>query len=423
MPSLSSDARFFGLDLHDLARQLREPWDGASTWPVFSWLNPVTPVWLVQADGRDALWADGQRTYASPTASASAGAAAFTAIEVPEDLLLRRSVRLPAMGAADHASALALEARTASPFASDDLVWGAASPASAGSPLSLVLASRKQLLAYQSTLGNRVPAGSVPEFWVFEAPDRPLVLGGFGEARRLAFAARRRRTGLVLLASAVAIACLIALTPSLQLKLRANEARAAYAALAASAAPAIARREALLRAADQTTALQQRLADRIEPLRLLDVLTRILPDDTALQSLQLVGTKVTVTGFTANASTLMQLLGNQPGFRDVRAPGAATRVPGAEKEAFTIEFTADPAQLGVRVASRVPAAAPSPVVAAPSQVPSVPAAVSVPASTTAPAPAPAPPAVARPAPGGAVFGGTSAKPAQPAPRPGAGGKP
>lgn len=419
MPSLTSDARFFGLDLHDLARQLREPWEGASNWPVFSWLNPVTPVWLVQANGRDSLWTQGQRSDAAAPASASA--AAFTAIEVPEDLLLRRSVRLPVMGAADRASALALEARTASPFAPEDLVWGATAPDAASRPVSLVLASRKQLLAYQSSLGQRVPSHAAPEFWVLEPRERPLVLAGFGEERRLAFAARRRRTALVLLASAGAIAGLIALTPSLQLKLRVGEARAAYASLAASAAPAIARREALVRAADQSTALQQRLADRIEPLRLLEVLTQLLPDDTALQNLQLAGTKVTLTGLTANASTLMQLLGNQPGFRDVRAPSAATRVPGADKEAFAIEFSADPAQLGVRVAPPSAVAA-LPVAPAPAAAPA-PAPMAAPAAAPAPVPAPPAAAAARPAPGGATFGGTSPKPAAPAANSSAGAKP
>ncbi len=407
MPALSSDARFLGLDLHDLARQFRESWEGASTWSVFSWLNPVMPVCLLQADGRDVIWTDGKRAQATLVASVSA---AFTAIEIPEDLLLRRSVRLPAMGAADRLGALALDARSASPFAPEDLVWGAGRPDNS-SPFSLVLASRKQLMAYQSSLGDRVPASSVPEFWVLDDRERPLVLAGFGESHRLGFVARRRRTGVTLLASAAAIAILILLTPSLQLQMRFNAASEAYAEIAASAAPAIARREALVRAADRTTALRELLAERIEPLRLLEVLTRILPDDTALQTLQLAGTKVAISGLTPNASSLMQLLGNEPGFRDVRAPVAATRVPGIEKEAFAIEFNADPERLGVWVAAAV----------------SSPSAVQGDALEVTSVPVPAQIVVTRLESGGAAFGGSATsrgantKPTQAAPQ--EGGKP
>ncbi len=390
MPSFSSDARFFGLDLNDLVRQLREPWEGASTWPIFSWLTPTTPVLLLQADGKDAVWQDGQRTYASPSAPPTE--VAFTAIEVPEDLMLRRSVRLPAMSAADRERALALEARTASPFAADDLCWGIAPHA--GQAGAVVLASRKQLLAYQSALASRLPANAAPEFWVFDASGHPVVLRGFGEPRRLAFVARRRRAGVTLLASAAVIAIFIALTPSLKLKLRADQALVAYDALTRTAAPAIAQREALVRAADQTTALQQRLSDRIEPLRLLEALTQLLPDDTALQSFKLTGTKVTIDGMTGNASALMQLLGSQSGLRDVRAPSAATRVAGTDKDAFAIEFTADPAQFGVEVESSAPV---------PAQAPPMPMPTPTPATTIPAAPAAAPAATF----GGATFGGAT----------------
>lgn len=441
MPSLSSDARFFGLDLRDLLRQLREPWEGASAWPVFSWLVPVTSVWLLQADGRDALWQDGQREYAAPSAQLSQ-TSAFAAIEVPEDLLLRRSFRLPAMGAADQHSALALEARTASPFAPDDLVWGAAPQAGSRQAASIVLASRRQLQTYQDQIASRLPAGTTPEFWAFDANGHPVVIAGFGESHRLAFIARYRRNGLTLLCSAAVIAVLIALTPALQLKLRVGQASEAYDLLTQSAAPAIARREALVRAADQTTALQQRLADRIEPLRLLDLLTRILPDDTALQSLKLAGTKATISGLTENASTLMQLLGAQPGLRDVRAPSAATRMAGSDKESFTIEFSADPAQYGVKVVaadsglltpitSQTSVAPPSEP-GLPTTVPSASSlAVPVPATATAPiAPTAAPVSTAPSAPavsgggatfgGKATFGGTVRKPDS---APASGGKP
>lgn len=447
MPShtlVTSDARFFGLDLKDLGRQLREPWEGASAWPVFSWLTPSVPVCVLRADGRDVLWANGQGAVVSKDSAApnASDRPRFYAVEVPEDLVLRRNVRLPVMGAENRISALALESRTASPFAPDDLVWGMSAENAHSDMHVLVLASRKQLLAYQSTLGARIPQDVVPEQWAMGDGGRPIVLAGFGEPRRLAFIARWRRTGCTLLGSAAVIAVCIALTPSIQLKLRADQAHAAYTRLAQSAAPVVAKREALVKSADQLTALQQRLAERIEPLRLLDSLTRVMPDDTALQSFKLNGTKVMVAGLTANASTLMQLLGSQAGMRDVRAPSPATRLAGAEKESFVIEFVADPAHFGVRGGSLGAEASPStrPVAvdqtgsAQPAALPATAPAAgmalqqgnveSAPVVSTAPtALAPLPVKRPPPAPGAAsfggtaTFGGTAPKPASLAPAP------
>ena len=108
---------------------------------------------------------------------------------------------------------------------------------------------------------------------------------------------------------------------------------------------------------EQLGSLAEVLADRIEPLRILDKLTQVLPDDTSVQSFKLQGAKLTIVGLTANASSLMQLLGNQPGLRDVRAPSAATRIPGALKESYVIEFTLDPQLYGVVSAAEPQASA------------------------------------------------------------------
>ena len=426
MPSLTSDVRFFGIDLKQLGRQLRQPWEGASTWRVFSWLSPQVSVRVLRAEGSDVRWVDGKPAAATPaTAIEPADGSGFVAVEVPEDMVLRRAIRLPAMSTVDRESALALEARSASPFASSDLVWGAAPMGTKSGTYAMVLASRKHLLAYQHTLGARVPVGVVPEQWVFSDHGPPVVFTGFGEQRRFAFVARWRRTALILLGGAALIGVAIAVTPSVKLKLRANQAHGAYNALAQKSAPVLERREALVKSADQLSALQKLLEERIEPLRLLDALTRAIPDDAALQSLKLHGTKVTLTGYAANAASLMQILGSQPGLRDVRAPSAATRISGAEKESFVIEFTADPAHFGVVGGPPVAAVAASStaLVEAPATA-SQTAPETGPSVAATPAPTVPPPSAAGAASGGkAVFGGTTRLPAGPVAAPsGEGGK-
>ena len=70
----------------------------------------------------------------------------------------------------------------------------------------------------------------------------------------------------------------------------------------------------------------------------MGLLTRALPDDSSLLNLQIQGSKIRLTGQTTNTADLMQKLSAYPGLRDVKAPSAATRPLGANKESFTIEL-------------------------------------------------------------------------------------
>lgn len=442
MPSISSEARFFGLDLRALWRDVQRPWLGASRWPVLRWLTPAVPVRVLLADGADMLWLGTEQ----PKPGASASAARFLALQLPEDLVLRRRLRLPVMGEAQVAQAAALEVRGSSPFPLTDETWGYSTTVTGGDcTVSIVLASRKQVHSWLQRQAERIPPGTQPEVWVLQDGDSPVVLQGFGEARRAAFAQRWRRLSYVALGVLAFLAVAIAVTPTVQLRMRAVDAAAAYQAVTQRAAPAVREREALMQSLDKLSALSELLSERYEPLLVLQRLTQVLPDDTALQSFKMQGAAVNITGLTTNASTLVQLLGAQPGLRDVNAPTAATRLPGATKETFAIVFTLDPKVFGVAPAAipsspgaseaggpngaatlAVPDAGSAVASAAPSAAPSGPGAPATRAAASAPAIAPAPPATATtattpPAParpavaapakpqaaGGAVFGGTA----------------
>ena len=190
------------------------------------------------------------------------------------------------------------------------------------------------------------------------------MFGGFGEGRRIARvrAVRRRNLGLLLLALLLLLA--IGATPTAQLRLRGIDAVTAYDRLTQSAAPLMAKREALVAASDRLATLRELVADHVDPLRVIDLLTRVLPDDTFLATLQLDGLKVRMAGQTTNTATLMQMLGAQAGLRDVRAPTPATRYPGAATESFTIEFVLEPNVFRPAAAAPPIAAAPAPPAAA-----------------------------------------------------------
>lgn len=345
MQSISSDARFLGVDLKALWQEIRQLWLRTTQKALSSWLTPAAPVVLLHADGTQSFWL-GDKIQSSDSKAAKNS---FIAVELPSEQVLLRTFSVPLIRDADIADAIALEARTSSPFAEPDLVWGhrIRSQNAGPSSVELAIASRKRIEAYLATQAVRLQGGATPEVWVLAPLVPPIVLRGFGEGLRGAFAKKMRRLGYALLLLALVLAVGIAVTPTAQLRLRAVEAVFAYDGAVQRTASAARQREALMQSVDKLGGLSQMLMGRIEPLRVLDKLTAVLPDDTALQSFKLQGTKVTIAGDTANTSTLLQVLGAQPGLRDVRAPSAATRLLVAPKESFVIEFMLDPQVFGV----------------------------------------------------------------------------
>lgn len=415
MQSISSDARFLGVDLKALWQEICHSWQHIHQWPVLSWLTPAVPVILYQADGAQSLWLEG----ALKSSNAGSVKTNFVAVELPQEHVLRRTLSLPQVGDSDIADAVALEARASSPFVAQDLMWGyrARSDQHGKCSIELAIASRKQVGAYLTTQSGRLPSNASPEVWVRGDQAGPIVLQGYGEIHRYAHAARQRRWGYALLLLAGVLLGGIAVTPTAQLRLRAIDAVFAYDSAVQRTAPLARQREALMQSVEKLGVLSETLSGRIEPLRVLDKLTKVLPDDTALQSFKLQGGKVTIAGDTANASALLQLLGEQPGLRDVRAPSAAMRIPGAPKESFVIEFVLDPQQFGVigstvsaappPVADASASAGPAVIAAPPASVPAVSPAAGVGAAPPSPAGAGAPVATFG---GRATFGGTMPKP-------------
>lgn len=439
MPSISGDLRFFGLDLTNAWQQVRQPWLRMHEWPALRWLTPAAPVRVLYADGTEACWLGVRRRAATPAATVPR----TVAVALPDELTLRRQVALPAMAQADAEKALSLQVGGLSPFADGDLAWGWRSTSKGDGTLEvdLALASRKQIAQHIDTLAARLAGARAPEVWVCPDAGPPIVLAGYGEAQRAEDARRQRRMGYGLLAAMALLVAAIVLTPTAQLWLRARDALQSHQELALRARPALAQREGLLAATAPLTAMGEILEDRVDPLRVLDLLTRVLPDDTALQNLKLQGHAVTISGLTADAARLMQLLGEQEGLRDVRAPTAATRAAGAGKENFTIAFQlagkafafeqaasaasaasvaqAAPSAAGVPAspASAAPAASAASAAVAASAVRPPPVAVvpapppaAVPAAPAAAAPVPAPASTGKP-----VFGGTSGDSRPPAP--------
>lgn len=367
--AISTESRFFGLDLNQLKADILKTWRRAPQWPPLSWLRPAQMLRLVPAEGAPTVvWESGEPVLKPGREPV------FWALELPEHMVLRKTVALPAMDPQDCASAAELEVQAISPFAADDLLWGYTelSRSSKAVKLLVVLASRAQTEPYLQaqvaqqlhlqTLKGQSKAESLeqPEVWVFAPERRPVVFQGFGEQARYALGRKRLWWNVAGVALAVMLLAAIAATPTAQLRMRAIEATHAYEGMAAKTADVVAKRDTLIQSADKVAGLSELLAERIDGVQVLSMLTNVLPDDTALQSARIQGSKVTISGLTENASALMQKLSNQEGVKDVRAPSAATRMGGGNKESFTIELGLDAKVFGPKTVVEA-AAKPQPV--------------------------------------------------------------
>lgn len=72
------------------------------------------------------------------------------------------------------------------------------------------------------------------------------------------------------------------------------------------------------------------------PSELLDVLTRLLPDDTWLSEVEIAGGELRITGFTNSASTVLGLIDQSPRFANAAFRSPVTQDPRMRREQFNI---------------------------------------------------------------------------------------
>ena len=347
MSSPRSDLRLFGLDLHALWQDMCRPWQNMHEWPVFTWLTPTVPILVVRPHGDRCVSASAQAPQSTWVPDTKTKTSRFVALQLPDELVLIRQLTMPAMSSAEIADAVALEAQILSPFAPTDIVWGFRLSPGTGDTVrvELALASRKQIASHLQTREADLAGLAPPEVWVLSPSGQPIVMPGYGETSRMQHMRKWRRFGLLLVVLALMLVAAIAITPTVQLRFRAIEAVNAYTAVHQRTLPLAAKREELVKTSERLAVLNEIVSNRMDSLKVLDLLTQSLPDDTSLLGLQVQGLKVTMNGQTTNAAALMQHLSAQPGIQEVRAPSAATRPLGVSKDSFSLEFTLDPKAL------------------------------------------------------------------------------
>jgi general secretion pathway protein L len=259
----------------------------------------------------------------------------FAAVELVEETLLRRSLVLPRLTEDELRQAVELDVRSASPFPEDEVVWGYGVERGDRLRVEIALTSKKMIEQQIEAVRERL--GDVqPEVWV--GGERPFMIPGYGESARLARARRMRLALIGLMSVSAMLLAALAVTPTLQLRERALEATHKSDELQRAVKPQAQMRDELVRLSEQIRLLGKASEQRQDVVALIDQITRQLPDDATLTRLEVSGGTVRVIGQADNAAQLLQTLGANPAFRDVRAPSGIAKAPAGSKEGFTIEF-------------------------------------------------------------------------------------
>jgi len=135
-------------------------------------------------------------------------------------------------------------------------------------------------------------------------------------------------------------------TPTMQLRLRAIQAVTAYEKLQQASAPQLRLREEFQNSGARLDEASKLLEMPVEPLRLIEDLSKLLSDDEWVSELRIRGNAVQISGEGANVSKLLQTLGEQPDYKEVKATAAS--VKNGNRESFSFEFKVVPASEGAK---------------------------------------------------------------------------
>ena len=265
--------------------------------------------------------------------------AAKTAILLPPQQALYKALTLPVMAAGDLRDALAFQIDRQTPFSPDNVYFdyrvGERDDNAKRLSIDLVVAPRPVVERAVKTargLGfelSAVGVGGINGADPFELNLLPRAL-----------ASRRRN-----LRPVVAIAAIIALLAGgWTVAQAALDGRTTVADALTERVDLVRQRANKIQALKderdalivQNQFLSRRKARAPKPVLFLEELTRVLPDHTWLFHLQQDGTRLRLSGYTSDASSLIGLVGALPAFTDPKFGSPVTHDPRREKDRFNI---------------------------------------------------------------------------------------
>jgi general secretion pathway protein L len=256
-------------------------------------------------------------------------------LRLPAELALARTLSLPAGAEADLATALAFELERQTPFRADEVWLGWRREPGPGPDMAVRLVVVRRADAADA-LGALADRGLAPE--AVEVEGEPGV--------RLAIpslARRRRGIGALnwtLLALLVGLALAAVAAPAWRAEREAARVEAEIAALKPAVERTLALRAEVDRLLGDADRVVRAKAGAPSATRLLEEMTRVLPDDAWLGQFNIAEGKVEIEGVAASAAALVRAIEASPKFAAVqyRAPVSADPVTRLEHFQFAVEL-------------------------------------------------------------------------------------
>jgi len=260
----------------------------------------------------------------------------------PAQRTLWRQVEVPANGFASIARIASLEVRVHSPFPAEDTAWGyrVRRQGAAGFLVRIAICRRSAVTAWLQSM--QVPVSSVDQVWVVAGDTASAAVPV--RLREEVAPSQRSRTrfywswqGFWLLA-AVALVTASQWYPVMlsgaQLRAMVEHERQ----LTSQAEPAAMLRREIEGLQEVETLLAQINADAVQTIEVLARLTEAIDDESWVEGFQADARAVRVTGYSANAATVLEGL-NRAGLADVRLAAPAVRDQRTGLERFIIELS------------------------------------------------------------------------------------
>ncbi len=257
---------------------------------------------------------------------------------LPDERVLSFWLNLPEKAEAELESALALEVRAKSPYPPDDTSygWRIASRLDGMLRVCVVIVSRSDVQTYlHAHMDSETAAGL--EVWA-RVEGLDIVIPGFGEVQRETRYKARLRRMLAWGAYCLIVSILLLAVPVGLRSIQAEHYQDELNRVQRQSAEAVRLRNQLSESNERIQEIQRLLVQAGDPYVELVRLTHLLDDSVWLLSFDLRGDKLRIDGMADNAAELMQLLSEQPGYVDVRAPSAIRREQRSTQERFVLDI-------------------------------------------------------------------------------------
>lgn len=333
--------RLFGYDLTRLGRFVRAGWQELLRGQQAGIRKRLeAPVELRTLDGTRYYYVAEQALSSEQLAEQPA----FQALQLPPDLVLLKVLSLPGALELELDEAMALEVHSSSPFPQENTCygWTVVSRQDDSLQVSLAIAARDDVTQFLQQQGiDALNGQEVPEVWVMDTQQSPVVLRGFGEGRRYRAYSRRVASVGARLAALLLLLIMIAAVPPLVRDLQAGRMQAYLQEVEAESAEAQALRTELVQGNERIRALQEVLNEKVDYHQALDHLARVTQDGIYLQRLEAQGRQLRLSGWAENAASYMQLLTNDSAYSSVSAPSAFSLNSRTGLERFVLDVQLD----------------------------------------------------------------------------------